>query len=235
MSKKYEKRIKKSKKHIHINDPHYTEMLSPKGLVRWKFKNEDLIKFENKVKSGHIQYNIKCLSCNLHFTIFSWYKDWINKVEESGGIYCPQCGDNDKFLIMAEKHIQKDIHQVCDEAITYIPRSGKLIIVNGIILDTPEKLVKHYEESEKINIKTMLKELKEKPLEVFFMCKGGFKYEEEDGYDRTWYDFMDKNGKVYTMIKRDVDRFKFEDHVKTFDNVEISVVNDAFRIKWEKN
>ena len=65
------------------------------------------------------------------------------------------------------------------------------------------------------------------------MFKGGFKYKEEDGYDRIWFDFIDKNGKVYTMIKREIDCFEFEDDVKTFDIVKISVVNDTFRIKWK--
>lgn len=111
---------------------------------------------------------------------------------------------------------------------------GENIIANGIALNTPEKLVKHYKKQEKINIKTIIKELSEKPLEVFFMFKGGFIYEEENGYDKTWYDFMDKNGKVYTMIKREIDKFEFEDNIKPFDIVKISVINGMIGIKWEK-
>lgn len=103
-----------------------------------------------------------------------------------------------------------------------------------VVLDTPEKLVEHYKEAEKINIKTILKELKRKPLEVFFMAKGGFKYKEE-GYEMIWYNFMDKNGKVYTIKMREINHLEFDDKIKILDNVKISMVKDHIGIKWGKD
>lgn len=109
-----------------------------------------------------------------------------------------------------------------------------IIIKKGekILLDTPEKLVKHYKESEKINIKTILKELKENPLEVFFMTKGSFKYE-ENGYKMIWHDFIDKkNGKVYTIISREINRL-FDHDIKTFDNFKFIMENGMLKYKKE--
>lgn len=65
-----------------------------------KLKNE-LIDFKNRVKSGHIQYKLKCMSCGLHFITLSYFYDWFDKVIKHKGIFCPECGNNAIFVVSA--------------------------------------------------------------------------------------------------------------------------------------
>ena len=48
------------------------------------------IKLEEKVDSGHIQFNFKCLKCGLHFLVCSEFLDWLEKVKMP---CCPECGE----------------------------------------------------------------------------------------------------------------------------------------------
>jgi len=67
----------------------------------------DLINFEDRVESGHLQYKCKCLGCGLHFSVHSWYEDWKKKV---GAPYCPECGGQGVMVITAKKS-DKNIYE----------------------------------------------------------------------------------------------------------------------------
>ncbi len=70
-----------------------------------------MIKLEKRVESGHIQYKCKCLKCGLHFIVYSWYEDWIKKVEY-GKPHCPECGLQSTFLLgtlFSDKHIYEKV------------------------------------------------------------------------------------------------------------------------------
>jgi hypothetical protein len=36
-------------------------------------------------------YRIKCMTCSLHYEVFSFYNDWTEKHKNS---YCPECGNH---------------------------------------------------------------------------------------------------------------------------------------------
>ena len=76
-----------------------------------KFKSE--IDFKDRIKDGgHIQYKLKCMNCGLHYIVFSWYYDWIDKVKEYKGIFCPECGSNNISILSASKS-DKFIFKFC--------------------------------------------------------------------------------------------------------------------------
>ena len=76
------------------------------------YKNKNLIKFEERVESGHVKYAMKCLSCGVHFAVFTWFKDWFVKVKEKNQIHCPECGNTRVFPLNKEQ-IPKQIWEVC--------------------------------------------------------------------------------------------------------------------------
>ena len=70
----------------------------------------ELIDFKDRVKKGHIQYKLKCMSCGLHFITLSYYYDWFDKVLKYKGIFCPECGNNDIFVVTAV-NVNKQIYE----------------------------------------------------------------------------------------------------------------------------
>ena len=68
-----------------------------------------LIEFDNRVDAGHIQLRCKCLSCGLHFSIYTWYEDWAEKV---GKPACPECGERTTrplATVKSKKHIYEEV------------------------------------------------------------------------------------------------------------------------------
>ena len=47
-----------------------------------------------------IEYPIKCLSCGLHYTVWSWNEDWLIDRKP----FCPECGECNGFLGFPAKH-----------------------------------------------------------------------------------------------------------------------------------
>jgi hypothetical protein len=67
----------------------------------------NLIKFDERVERGHLQFKCKCLGCGLHFSVCSWYKDWVKKVEK---ITCPECSQK-KVMVLATRSSDKQIYE----------------------------------------------------------------------------------------------------------------------------
>jgi DNA-directed RNA polymerase subunit RPC12/RpoP len=45
------------------------------------------------------EHPVKCMSCSLHFTVWSWEEQWSKRK-----IYCPECGNNVVFRFTAAQH-----------------------------------------------------------------------------------------------------------------------------------
>ena len=66
------------------------------------------VELNEKIHSGHLQYKFKCLNCGLHFIVYSEYHDW----KEKAGKFCPECGKNDKTMLLTTEKSSKFIFEL---------------------------------------------------------------------------------------------------------------------------
>ncbi len=54
------------------------------------------------------EYPIKCLSCGLHYTIWSWDTDW----HEKHTAHCPECGLDEHFVAFPVRDHPEQVYEV---------------------------------------------------------------------------------------------------------------------------
>lgn len=47
---------------------------------------------------GTFRFPIKCMSCGLHFNVYSWHQNWAKQRKP----FCPECGDQRTFILGSE-------------------------------------------------------------------------------------------------------------------------------------
>lgn len=57
-------------------------------------------------------HNLKCLTCQLHFQVYSWYKDW-PLWPHGKRAHCPECGEPTRILHSLNTS-DKEIYQFVD-------------------------------------------------------------------------------------------------------------------------
>lgn len=51
---------------------------------------------------------MKCLSCSLHFEIYTWQEDWHEKMH--GKVYCPECGTQGGKMVWEAEQVEGQIY-----------------------------------------------------------------------------------------------------------------------------
>jgi DNA-directed RNA polymerase subunit RPC12/RpoP len=52
------------------------------------------------------RFPVKCMNCGLHFNVYSWNEDWIEKHSP----FCPECGKQ-KALVLGHEATDTEIFQ----------------------------------------------------------------------------------------------------------------------------
>lgn len=89
----------------------------------------------NREKGSYSWFKLKCLGCELHFTVFSWYREeWLKRLKEQR-VYCPECSNN-KILFFGVEDRKGEIRDICSHdvsvSIIYGPYEEKMVPIDKI-------------------------------------------------------------------------------------------------------
>jgi hypothetical protein len=54
-----------------------------------------------------VQYSLKCLSCGLHYQVYSWNDKW----DLEHRPHCPECAEQRSWLIARDAYPDKEIYE----------------------------------------------------------------------------------------------------------------------------